>query len=104
VVEEEYRNAESDEDKFSIFTNQRLMWESDIGGEVKTWTLANWARWEEEKPDWFTAEAKASAPDEYIPPQFLVGMGGVNRERRGSAAMSVKESLRRRSFAEEGAA
>jgi hypothetical protein len=94
----------ADEDaKFKLFRSQRLLWEGEIGADVRAWTMANWARWEEEAPGWFKDTEKARVPDEYIPPQFLAGMGGVNRERRGSAVVSVRQSLRRRSFAEEGA-
>jgi hypothetical protein len=104
VAQEKFTKAKTEEDKFNIFRGGRVKWERGIGEEVKVWTLANWARWEEEKPDWFSDSTKAHVPDEYIPPQFLPGMGGGNRERRGSAAVSVKESLRRRSFAEEATA
>jgi hypothetical protein len=102
VVQEKFTKVEDDEDKFKLFRSQRLLWEREIGAEVRAWTMANWARWEEEQPGWFTDATKVLVPDEYIPPQFLAGMGGGNRERRGSAVVSVKESLRRRSFAEEG--
>jgi hypothetical protein len=56
--------------------------------------LKNWARWEREKPSWFTPKLKASVPDEYIPGEHLVALGGEKRVRRGSAAGSVRESFR----------
>jgi hypothetical protein len=45
-------------------------------------------------PEWFTPPVIARVPDEYIPPRFLGGLGGAQRERRGSAAGSVRESFR----------
>ena len=48
----------------------------------------------EEKPAWYTPLITATVPDEYIPPQFLAGLGGANRQRRGSAASSLRESMR----------
>jgi hypothetical protein len=72
----------------------RMMWERDIGADVKAWTFENWATFVEEKPAWFTPLIIATVPDEYIPPQFLAGLGGANRVRRGSAALSVRESMR----------
>ena len=57
-------------------------------------TLQNWARWERDKPVWFTPLVKASVPDEYIPKEFLASLGGANRMRRGSAGGSVRESFR----------
>ncbi|GMI41305.1 hypothetical protein TeGR_g14147 [Tetraparma gracilis] len=101
VVLELFLEGQSEDRKFAIFRTQRLLWEGDIGADVKAWSTENWERWEEEKPGFFTDVYKAAVPDEYIPAQFLAGMGGVNRERRGSAVVSVRESLRRRSFAEE---
>ncbi|GMH47422.1 hypothetical protein TrVE_jg4853 [Triparma verrucosa] len=34
---------------------------------LKPWTLKNWARWEEEKPAWFTDTWIESVPNEYVP-------------------------------------
>ena len=36
-----------------IFEYNRIQWRS-IEAEVKVWTHVNLARWEEEKPEWFT--------------------------------------------------
>jgi hypothetical protein len=96
----------SEEQMFHMFKMNMLIWEGDIGTEVKAWTMGNWERWVEEKPDWFT-ENVSHVPDEYIPPRFLEGLGGAGRERRGSAVLSVRESMRgsarRRSESGEGA-
>ena len=92
-VHEYFTKGATDEVKLLVFTSNRLLWESDIGSEVMEFTLQNWARWERDKPSWFTPLVKASVPDEYIPKEFLAGLGGINRMRRGSAAGSVRENL-----------
>jgi hypothetical protein len=66
-----------------------LLWEIDIGEEVKAWTAARWAMWKEERPPWFKAEL---VPDRFIPDGELQQLGD-NRKRRGSAAGSIRESL-----------
>jgi hypothetical protein len=93
-VHQYYTEGVTDEDKMEIFGNNRLLWESDIGSEVIEFTMRNWARWERDKPAWFTAHIKATVPDECIPREFLAGLGGADRMRRGSAAISVRESFR----------
>jgi hypothetical protein len=94
VVQDYFLKGEDDEDKFGIFRCNLLLWESAIGEEVKAWTMENWARWKEEKPAWFTPGTIASCPDRFIPQEFLPGLGGQMRERRGSAMGSVRESFR----------
>ncbi|GMI58802.1 hypothetical protein TeGR_g3683 [Tetraparma gracilis] len=79
-----------EESKFEIFGCILLLWESDIGEEVKAWTAENWARWSEEMPAWFKPE---HVPDRFIPVGALQQLG-LNRKRRGSAAESIRESFR----------
>jgi hypothetical protein len=101
VTIERFTKGKDDESKLGILRCQRLMWEAEIGEEVKAWTMENWARWTEEAPEWFNEEIIGAVHDEYIPPQFLAQLGGANRERRGSANVSVRESMRRASFSAE---
>jgi hypothetical protein len=61
-----FLERESDEMKFVVFTNSRHHWVS-IEGEVKKWVGINWAKWEEEQPEWFTDVMKAKVPVEFIP-------------------------------------
>jgi hypothetical protein len=68
------------------------MW-SRIKEDVKAWTMANWESWDREKPEWFTKKFVSRVPDEFIPRSFLTKLGAA-RKRRGSAAGSVRESLR----------
>jgi hypothetical protein len=95
-LQDRYWEAESDEIKLlNIFGSNRLLWEKELGHEVKKFTLGNWERWVEERPEWFDEQTIASVPDEYIPARFLGGLGGAaGRKRRGSAANSVAESIR----------
>ena len=41
-VQEYFTKGESDEGKIYIFSCNRLLWESDIGGDVQLWSLKNW--------------------------------------------------------------
>jgi hypothetical protein len=100
-VIESYTKSESDEKKFDIFRRNKILWEKEIGGQVREWTMANWAAWERDKPEWLNPKVKSSVPDSYIPGEFLAGLGGANRVRRGSAAGSVRESLRAVSVRED---
>jgi hypothetical protein len=95
-------DGKSDVEKLNVVSCNRVLWEDELGEEVKAWTFENWERWDREKPDWWTLQIISTVPDEYIPPRFLAGLGGANRERRGSAAGSVRESFRRLSNASEG--
>ena len=60
-----FLTGNDDEVRFTeIFSMNLLLWESDIGEEVKAWAAANWARWSAEKPAWFKPEM---VPDQFIP-------------------------------------
>ena len=89
-VQDYFIKGKSEEDKFGIFTCNLLLWESDIGEEVKAWAAENWARWGEEKPAWFKPE---TVPDQFVPAAELEQLGH-DRKRRGSAAGSIRESFR----------
>jgi hypothetical protein len=93
-VQANFLEGDTDEEKLGIFSCNRILFEADLGAKLMEFTHQNWARWEREKPVWFTPTVKASVPDEYIPREFLVALGGAGRMRRGSAAASVRESFR----------
>ncbi|GMI32054.1 hypothetical protein TrCOL_g9159 [Triparma columacea] len=61
-----FLKGESDAKKKYIFWRSRRQWGS-IEGEVKKWVESNWAKWEEEKPEWFTDVTKSAVPVEFIP-------------------------------------
>ena len=52
--------------KFDTLMHSRHHWVS-IEGEIKKWVESNWAKWEEEQPDWFTDVMKAKVPVDFIP-------------------------------------
>jgi hypothetical protein len=91
MCQQRFLEGTTDEAKMLIFRTNRLLWEPEIGDQVKAWTLANWARFEDEA--WFVAKIKEKVPDAYIPAAALQELGGRMRRRRGSAAGSVRESL-----------
>lgn len=95
-----FLNNTKPEHKITIFGYSTAHWEAAIGAEVKQWTTANWGTWVAEKPSWFTEYTIATVPDSYIPPEYLEQLGGTKRQRRGSAAPSIRESLRRLSEVE----
>jgi len=68
VTIERFTKGKDDESKLGILRCQRLIWEAEIGEEVKAWTMENWARWTEEAPGWFNEEMIGAVHDEYIPP------------------------------------
>ena len=57
---------DDDATKTILFTCNEDLW-IDIRDEVKEWTLTNWSRWVESRPDWFTDAFKESVPDDMIP-------------------------------------
>ena len=52
--------------KSDVFTNNKTHW-SPISDKVAAWVKEGWATWEEEKPEWFTDQWKASVPEEMKP-------------------------------------
>ena len=52
--------------KMDVFGTNVVYWDS-IRDEVMAFTHANWARWQAEKPYWFTEQKIATIPDEFIP-------------------------------------
>jgi hypothetical protein len=88
-IQDIFLKGESDEAKFGIFRRNLLLWDGDIGDEVRAWVAKEWKKWQEETPAWFKVER---VPDQFIP-QAELGALGCNRERRGSAARSVRESV-----------
>ena len=56
----------SEELKLTVLRRSRHHWIS-IEDKVRKWVELNWARWEEEQPEWFTDARKAQVPVEFIP-------------------------------------
>ena len=62
----------------------KKLW-AGIREDVKAWTMENWERWEEEKPEWFNDVWKARVEDDMIPPASLRRLNGGGSERRRSS-------------------
>ena len=61
----------------------KKLWRS-IRDDVKAWTLENWERWEEERPEWFNNEFKGKLDDDMIPVESLRRMNEGGGRRRSS--------------------
>jgi hypothetical protein len=93
-IRKEYMTAETDEKKMAIFIRHEAKWRS-YKDEVRHFTHANWARWEEEKPSWFTEEVVQRVPDEFIPVAALAELNAAahgGKRRKSSLLVSVRES------------
>jgi hypothetical protein len=72
----------TDIQKSYIHGYNRKQWAS-IRDDVKVWTLENWERWEDEKPEFFNDNFRASVEDDMIPAASLraLNIGGSSRRR-----------------------
>ena len=81
-VQSHFLDGDTDEKKARIVRRDRHLWNS-IRPQVRVWFHANWARWEAEKPEWFTDGCKAMVDDDLIPEaavaQLVVEGGGQRR-------------------------
>ncbi|GMI30022.1 hypothetical protein TeGR_g2987 [Tetraparma gracilis] len=63
-AQEYFTDSDDDGRKNQILTVNARLW-APIRDDVRNWTLENWARWEEEKPEWFTGDfVDKVAPDQ----------------------------------------
>ena len=76
--------GERDMTKMIMVTFNKKLWLS-IRDDVKAWTLENWERWEEEKPEWRTQAWMERVDDDMIPPDNLRKMNGGGSARRRSS-------------------
>jgi hypothetical protein len=90
-----FAGAESTEEmKMQIFTYHAETW-SAYEGEVRELTTANWARWKEEQPAWFTEEVIQRVPDDFIPVAELAQLNAAARGGRRRRSSVGLEALRR---------
>ena len=61
-----FLDAKHDQSKLYIFTLHPSYYKS-VREDVKLWVAANYNKWNEEKPEWFTDRVKASIPLDMIP-------------------------------------
>jgi hypothetical protein len=97
-----FLEGKSDAIMFSVFRRSKHHWVS-IEGEIKKWVGLNWAKWEEEQPEWFTDVMKARVPVEFIPAdgdarrRESVRRASVDAEAEGGLAGAFRASIRRAS-------
>jgi hypothetical protein len=82
-VQSYFVSGQTDEVKKRIFEHNKKQWQS-IRPDVKAWTLENWERWEEEKPEFFNDAFKATVDDDMIPPASLRKLNAGSSRRRSS--------------------
>jgi hypothetical protein len=98
-----FLEGESEAIKFSVFKRSKHHWVS-IEGEIKKWVKMNWAKWEEEQPEWFTDVMKAKVPVDFIPAdgnarrRESVRRASVDAEAEGGLAGALRASIRRASL------
>jgi hypothetical protein len=72
-VQELFTKNEEDEQRFTIFGDNRLKWEYKIGAEVKAWINERLLLWLEEPPEWFNDQRRSIIPDDFVTdPKILV--------------------------------
>jgi hypothetical protein len=79
-----FLDGTDDRQKIRALRKNKKLWLS-IRDDVKAWTMENWERWEEEKPEWFNDAWKAGVDDSMIPPASLRKLNGGGSERRRSS-------------------
>jgi hypothetical protein len=81
--------------KVSLSTLYRGSW-SAYEDDVRAYLAANWERFEEEKPKWWTKSMKSQIPDDLLPPAALSKFkgGGQQQDRRRSSFAFALASVR----------
>jgi len=65
-----------------VFTHHRNFYDS-IQEDIMKWLNDNWERWEEETPEFFTAQAISTVPEDMLPISVLKRMAaGVRGGKR----------------------
>jgi hypothetical protein len=94
-----FRTSNDESAKFDAIFSNTDSHTRHIIGEVKAWVLANYERWDQEKPAWFNEAAVACIPSDMIPIpnlEALLEAGGGERPRKNSLLMPrASLSLRR---------
>jgi hypothetical protein len=97
-----FLEGESDTIKFRTLKRSKHHWVS-IENEIKIWVQLNWAKWEEEQPEWFDDVIKARIPVEFIPAdgdarrRESIRRASVDAEAEGGLAGALRTSIRRAS-------
>jgi hypothetical protein len=77
--QEAFTKNEEDEQRFTIFGDNRHKWEYKIGAEVKAWINERLPLWLEEPPEWFDDQKRSIIPDDFVTdPEILVELRTYN--------------------------
>jgi hypothetical protein len=83
-----FLDYEEDRIKMFVHSQNRKQWLS-IRDDVAQYTMDNWERWMEEKPEWFNDNFKAFVDEDMIPAESLrrIKMGNSSRRRSSLAGL-----------------
>ena len=87
---QQWRDASTDKEKFYIFGKHKSYYFS-INEDVKHWLNENWEKWEEERPEWFTAKVINKIPSELLPKETLEKYGGLKGRKKSVDALIKEE-------------
>ena len=76
--------------KSEVFKRNAILW-APIRDKAEVWVKEGWARWEEEKPEWFTDRWKAKVPGSMKPSRTA---GGIDDSSEMSADFEKEDNLR----------
>jgi len=85
-----FHEAKTEAMKFEIFDHHQSYFMS-ASEELRTWLSENWERWEEEKPDWFSAVNISKIPQMRLPEKYLNKLGSSKQERKLSIRRKIQE-------------
>jgi hypothetical protein len=92
--QEDFTKNEEEDQRFTIFVNNRHKWEHKIGAEVKAWINERLPLWLEEPPEWFNDQRRSIIPDDFVTdPEILVRL-------RTNNVKKIIEQRRRSSLGE----
>ena len=101
VVQTYFEEGLTDEVKFVVFCHHSSYYRS-IDGKLLKWLNDNWDRWQDEQPEWFTAQVISTVPPSMLPIKYLESIGGIKGRKASLAALkkTEEEEEKRRSFIE----
>ena len=91
-----FENATDDKRKFNVFKKHRSFYLS-IEKDIKSWLKKEWAKWEVDKPEWFTTVAIAEVPADMLPIGVLKKMKDKDG-RRDSIDVALNKNANRESI------
>ena len=93
VVRDKFHLSTSDVTMSDIFSNHPTFYEP-IVAELMAWLDEKWDKWEEEKPEWFSAISIARIAKDILPVRIKNRLRGTKQERRDSLKQKIAEEAR----------